>query len=432
MQEQLKAAEVHKMPSPSRVLPEPILVQTTDARFYRGDDAANGARCMPATTASDRHRSEHPRRRVVIVERQLLHYRIGLYQKLRPLLEQKGVELQLLIGEGTALEAQKKDEAELDWAIRIPTHYLVGDRLCWQPFGAYARDADMVIVMHENKLLYNLWLLSFGRPRRLAFWGHGRNMQSNRPGGIKELFKRWTINKVDWWFAYTEMSAQLVSQTGFPRERTTVVENAVDTMEMTSYCAEVGAERCNQLRQTLGLVGGPIGLYLGSLYREKRIDFLLQAALLIRQRVPGFQLLVVGAGPEQGLIEAAARQHPWIHYCGHLQGRQKATVLVLADIMLNPGLVGLGILDSFASGTPMFTTDCGLHSPEISYLESGKNGVMTANDVHAYADAISTVLSDPAALERLRNGALAVAPRYTIENMAERICEGIVRCLDTK
>jgi glycosyltransferase involved in cell wall biosynthesis len=429
MSENMKIA---KMSLPSRVPRIVALAQTAEAGFFRGEDAASGARCAPAATVSNKPLTASLGRRVVIVERQLLHYRVGLYQRLRPLLEQAGVELQLLIGEGTALEAQKKDEAELDWAIRIPTHYLMGDRLCWQPFGAYARDADMVVVMHENKLLYNLWLLSFGRPRRLAFWGHGRNMQSNRPGGLKELFKRWTINKVDWWFAYTEMSAQLVSQAGFPRECTTVVENAVDTMEMTAFCDQVRAEQCDRLRQTLGLGNGPVGLYLGSLYREKRIDFLLQAALLIRQRVPGFQLLVVGAGPEQGQIEAAARQHPWIHYCGHLQGREKATVLVLADIMLNPGLVGLGILDSFASGTPMFTTDCGLHSPEISYLESGKNGVMTANDVHAYADAISTVLSDPGALKLLRAGALAVAPRYTIENMAERLCDGIVRCLAMK
>jgi len=100
--------------------------------------------------------------------------------------------------------------------------------------------------------------------------------------------------------------------------------------------------------------------------------------------------------------------------------------------MLNPGLVGLGILDSFASGTQMFTTDCGLHSPEISYLESGKNGVMTANDIHAYADAISAVLADSGALEKLRSGALAIAPRYTIENMAERICGGIISCMASK
>jgi glycosyltransferase involved in cell wall biosynthesis len=369
-------------------------------------------------------------RRVVIVERQLLHYRTAFYNRLKTLLENEGVELELLFGRGTPAEAMKKDEVTIDWARRIPTHYLLGNRVCWQPFGDYARGADLVVVMHENKLLYNLWLLSFGRPRRLAFWGHGRNMQSNKPTGLKERFKRWTVNKVDWWFAYTRSSAELVNQAGFPSDRTTVVQNAVDTSRLSHVCSEISSERCRALRVELGLGNGPVGLYLGSLYREKRLDFLLDAAREVRKRVPNFQLLVAGAGPMQDVIESAAADEPWIHYLGPLKGNRKAEILVLADVMLNPGLVGLAILDSFASGTPMFTTDCDLHSPEISYLESGHNGVMTDDDLHAYSSAVSNILLDRKALAELKRGALGSAPFYTIENMAERICNGILQCLD--
>ena len=285
--------------------------------------------------------------------------------------------------------------------------------------------------MHENKLLYNLWLLSLGRPRRLAFWGHGRNMQSARPGGLKERFKRWTVNKVDWWFAYTDGSAALVNAAGFPSSRTTIVENAVDTREMMRFCAEITPVECRHRRLQLGLGSGPIGLYLGSLYQEKRLDFLLNAARRIEEQVPGFQLLIVGAGPEQGYIEAAARRHAWVHYLGPLQDREKAQALVLADVMLNPGLVGLGVLDSFVSGTPMFTTDCGLHSPEISYLIPGLNGIITDDDVDTYASVVTAYLNDPARLAPLQDAALATAPRYTVENMADRICSGIVNCLST-
>jgi glycosyltransferase involved in cell wall biosynthesis len=369
--------------------------------------------------------------RVVIVERQLLQYRAGFYNKLRTRLEEEGIELQLLIGTGTPEEEKKMDQVTLDWAIQIPTRYFFRNKLCWQPFGAYARDADLVIVMHENKIIYNLWLMSFGRPKRLAFWGHGKNMQSSNPDGLKERFKRWTVNKVDWWFAYTEQSAELVTQAGFPRECTTVVENAIDTGEMTAFCKQVTSAVCQRKREELKLGDGPIALYLGSLYKEKRLDFLLEAAYRIREKIPDFQLLVVGAGPDQGIIESAAAEHEWIHYLGPLQDKNKAVALVLADVMLNPGLVGLGILDSFASGTPMFTTDCGLHSPEISYMTPGKNGVITRDDVNDYADTVVSVLQQPDAIARLSNGALSSAPRYTVENMAERILNGICSCLSS-
>lgn len=369
--------------------------------------------------------------RVVIVERQLLHYRMAFYNRLRALLDKEGIELQLLVGHGTPDEEKKMDQVTLDWAIHIPTQYLLGTTLCWQPFGKYAKEADLVIVMHENKIIYNLWLLSFGRPKRLAFWGHGRNMQSDHPNGLKERFKRWTVNKVDWWFAYTETSAALVASAGFPRECTTIVENAVDTEEMTALCALVSAAECQRKREELRLGDGPVALYLGSLYKEKRLDFLLDAAHKIHEKIDGFQLLIVGAGPEQEQIESAAKQYPWIHYLGPLQDRKKAVALVLADVILNPGLVGLGILDSFTSGTPMFTTDCGLHSPEISYLSSGKNGVMTNNDVTTYANTVIDVLSEPQAIAKLSKGALSSATRYTVENMADRIRMGICACLSS-
>lgn len=377
------------------------------------------------------HEIQKKRPKVLIVERQLLEYRLAFYEDLRHVLTTEGIELQLLIGDGTPDEAKKKNEIHIDWAIRIPTHYLFGTSLCWQPFGQYAKDADLVIVMHENKILYNLWLMSFGRPKRLAFWGHGCNMQSGHPNGLKERFKRWTINKVDWWFAYTKSSASVVAKAGFPSRRTTVVENAVDTKTLARLCGEISPDDCQKKREELALGSGPIALYLGSLYREKRLDFLLDAAFKIRQRIPDFQLLVAGAGPEQEQIELAARHYPWIHYLGPVKAREKAVALVLADVILNPGLVGLGILDSFASGTPMFTTDCGLHSPEISYLTSGKNGVMTSDDVDVYADTVGKTLGQPDTLSSLSKGARMSAPHYTISNMVDLTRNGIRSCLAT-
>ena len=371
------------------------------------------------------------RPKVLIVERQLLQYRADFYNHLRETLNQAGVDLQLLTGKGTPDEAKKKNEVTLDWSQEIPTYYLPGTSLCWQPFGTYANDADLVIVMHENKILYNLWLLSFGRPKRLAFWGHGRNMQSDKPNGFKEGFKRWTVNKVDWWFAYTQSSAELVSEAGFPMQRTTVVENAVDTESLTSLCRLISSADIQKKRLEMHVDDGQIGLYLGSLYKEKRIDFLIDSAIKIRQQMPQFQLLVAGAGPEQDRVEAATKIYPWIHYVGPVQDQDKAMVLALADVILNPGLVGLGVLDSFASGKPMLTTDCGLHSPEISYLISGINGLITENDIEVYVNAAVRILRDPVLLSDLSRGASSSASNYTIANMVNRIHDGIIACLNS-
>jgi glycosyltransferase involved in cell wall biosynthesis len=369
------------------------------------------------------------RPRVLIVERQLLHYRVDFYERLRARLAERGVELQLLVGQGTPAEKLKRNEAFLDWSVSIPTRYFLNHRLCWQPYGRYARAADLVIVMHENKILYNLWLMLVRRPRRLAFWGHGANLQSAHPQGWKERFKRWTVGRADWWYAYTDLSARLIADAGFPPERTTVVRNAVDTEIMGRMCGAVDGAAIAARRRELALEAGPVSLYLGSLYKEKRLDFLIAAVQEVRRSVPGFQLLIAGAGPEQALVDAAVATHPWIRALGTLHGRDKALAMALSDLMLNPGLVGLGILDSFCSGKPMFTTDCGMHSPEIAYLDSGVNGVMTANDVGSYAAAIVATLRSPEQMARLRAGARDSAGGYTLEDMAERLSSGIASAL---
>ena len=97
--------------------------------------------------------------------------------------------------------------------------------------------------------------------------------------------------------------------------------------------------------------------------------------------------------------------------------------------MLNPGLVGLGILDSFTCEIPMVTTDCCLHSPEIAYLTSGTNGVMTDNTLEAYTQACVRLLQQPATLAKLKLGCAQSATEFTIENMASHFADGVLGCL---
>ena len=401
---------------------------------YRADAAAAGltdAVLQAGRRAGAARRSTFVRRpRVVCVQRRLPHYRVALFEGLRQRLAEDGIEFVLVHGQPTPAEATKNDSGQMDWAHPAPSHYLAGGNLVWQPPGPSALGADLVIVTQENRLLWNIMAMTLQRPARLAYWGHGRNFQSARPDGLRERVKRRMITSVDWWFAYTELSARLVIESGFPADRVTTLDNAVDTHSLAAQCQGITAAETETFLSGLGIEpGAPVGLFIGSLYPDKRIGFLLQAAQAIRQRVPGFRLLVVGSGPLAGEVRAAAAQWPWVHALGARTGRDKALCLRSAQLMLNPGLVGLGILDSFVSGVPMVTTDCHLHSPEVAYLRSGVNGVMTENTLDAFVGACARLLCSPEEHARLAGAALADASRYTIENMAERFATGISAAL---
>lgn len=369
------------------------------------------------------------RKKVIVVQRRLTDYRLPLFEQMREMLAKDNIEFCLLHGDATADELKKNDGGVLDWAHHLPTRYMMNGRLCWQPFGAHLDGADLVVVTQENKLLYNhLLMLSKGN-LKVGFWGHGRNLQSSNPSGFKERFKRWTGNRVDWWFAYTQMSVNFVEAYGFPPERITNLENAIDTRGLAALCADVTGAEIDALRLELGLEAGKTALYLGSLYAEKRIEFLLEASRLVSERVPGFTLLIVGSGRQRELVETAVKTMPWIRYLGTKSGSEKARILRSADAIMNPGLVGLGILDSFVAGVPMITTDCGLHSPEIDYLCSSKNGLMVENDMSAYVDAVCRVLLDDTFRSVMAKGALDSGSHYTIENMASKFCDGIAQAL---
>lgn len=367
---------------------------------------------------------------VAIVQRRMTHYRVPLFEQMRKRLADEGVELRVLHGEGTAEEASKADAGELPWATRLPTRYALGGRLCWQPFAHAVHDCALVVVTQENKLLNNLPpVLSPWRRRRLAFWGHGRDMQAPRPDAWSERFKAWTTRRVDWWFAYTDISAACIGAAGYPADRVTVLHNSIDTSGLRRAVEQARADDRAALRASLGLGTGPVGLYMGSLYADKRIGWLIDAAQRLHDRVPGFELLVAGAGPERALVEAAAGRHRFVRYVGPVRDLRRAQCLAVADLVLNPGMVGLGILDAFAAGLPLVTTDCGLHSPEIAYLDSGRNGVMTADEPKAYVDACHRLLNDDAARAAMSRAAAASAEEFSIERMSERFCQGLLACL---
>ncbi len=399
---------------------------------YDFDNAAAGLidAALQAAGRAAPPRSRFVRRpRVVCIQRRLPHYRVPLFQELRDKLDRQGIEFVLVHGDPAPSERSKHDSGHLTWAVHAPCRYALGEGLVWQDPGLAVVGADLVIVTQENRLLYNLLAMTLQRPARLAYWGHGRNFQTNRPAGLKEQFKRRTVGAVDWWYAYTELSAELLRKADFPAERITTLDNAIDTRQLAADCASVSAADVADFRARLGLDPGPVGLFVGSLYAEKRISFLLDAAAELRRRLPGFQLLVVGSGPQAPLVQHAAAQSDWVHPLGMKRGRDKALCLRAADLMLNPGLVGLGILDSFVAGLPLVTTDCHLHSPEVAYLRHGHNGLMTADSLPDFVSACEGLLLDSTERARLAAGARADGDRYTLEHMVDRFAEGITAAL---
>jgi glycosyltransferase involved in cell wall biosynthesis len=370
--------------------------------------------------------------RVLIVESQINQYRLPFYTSLYKVLTERKIHLTVAYSDPNSEEQLKKDTSDLpsDFGRKVPGYWFCRRHVLWQPLLGMALRADLVIVEQANKFVLNHLLLVLSRfcLKRVAFWGHGENRQA-RLIRISEWYRRKTIKWVSWWFAYTRSSADYLIRQGAPQERITVVQNAVDTQQLQSQIASFTDSHVRETKKQLGI--GPsdrVGIYCGMLHPVKRIPFLLESTRLIREKLPSFHLIVVGGGPELPFVQEYARRYPWLHVTGPLFGAQKALMLRLADLGMQPGWVGLVILDCFAAGLPLLTTRIP-HSPEIDYLEPGINGLMTEHDTVGFAEVAVALLQDGPQLERLRNASRTAAKKYSIEAMVSNYCDGILRCL---
>ena len=372
---------------------------------------------------------------VVIVQYRLFHYRIRLFEMLRTRLHERGVELKLVVGQASPSEVTRKDEGQLDWSLKVRNRFWsVGSRdLLWQPLPRATRSAALRIVIQENRILSNYWLQLrrlFGGPQ-LAFWGHGRNYQSTAPGGLRERWKAWWLTRVDWWFGYTDDTRRHLESKGFDSARITVLNNAIDGTSFARDLEAVTPEQLVTARAELGIAEqAQVAIYCGSIYAEKRIDTLLASADLLRQRLPDFHLLVVGEGPLGLSVRNAAKTRPWLHALGIRTGSDKALAYRLASVMLNPGLVGLHVVDAFVARTPLVTQASALHSPEYVYLVDGANGRVVHDDtVESYAQAVAEIFAQPGVLAAMQARCAQDALKYTLDAMADNFAAGVVACL---
>lgn len=370
--------------------------------------------------------------KVAIIQQILPHYRIPFFTRLQRVLADHGVDLQLVYGQEAPGATPRTVPMEAPWAHRIENRYLRVRRrhLVWQPCLSLVKGADLLIVGNANRSLVNyaFWASRLITSRfRLAIWGHGRNFRSTEKDRYPEAVKRWLARAADWWFAYTERSAQVMREQGVPPDKITVVDNAFDTDELAAATKRVDPSVLARTRAELGIdAHSPVVVFCGGLRPEKHIDFLLAACEKARKRVPSMHVVIIGDGPEENKVKAAAARHSWIHAIGPVFAADRVRYFGISEAVLVPVGVGLAILDAFVTRTPLITTSSETHGPESSYLEHGVNGLVSDVSVDAYACAIAGYLEDAALRDRLRAECGRAAQRYTLNNMVERFAAGVL------
>lgn len=367
---------------------------------------------------------------VTLIQRINCQYRIDFYRKLNQKLKELGIKLTVIVGE----DKIKKNMDFLDSFIIKKNRYfhIFGKEFIYLPCLKLLKNSDLTILELRNTFLLNYVLMlkrCFCQSKKISFSGHALNMQTNK-NSLGNILKRLYFKNTDWWFPYTDKMADILVRAGFPAEKITVFYNTTDVENLITWKDSLTIEDTKALRERLKINGSSVAIFCGRMYKEKRIDFLLESCLRIKNNIPDFYMIFIGSGEDSYKVTAAAGKYDWIKYVGPAYDKEKVAYFKLADIFLSPGLVGLSITESFALEVPMITTSYLYHSPEIEYLKNGVNGVMTTDDLNCFSQEAIKLLKNREYLNILKKGCREDSQIYTMENMVNKHVLGIKACLE--
>ena len=368
---------------------------------------------------------------VLLVEARLPQYRVTTWTRLRDALAFRNIRFTLAVGHPDNIERGAQDERDLDWAIRCSTTH-------WHLGPLHARNIrshplpgrkDVTHVILEQALTdlgtYRTWARArrYGLP--VGLFGHGMNY-SHSPHSTRNVLKRAMTLRADWFFSYTAGGSQNLRQAGYPADRITVVNNALEDLALQNIDPLCRPAQARLLRESLVSTSGVLGLFIGALEPRKGLDVLLAALPMIVDRVPHFHLIVAGSGQLQRDVMKAAADGLPVSAVGRVDDELKARVLLASDVMIMPRHLGLAVVDALHAGRPVVTTVGRWHNPEAEYLTPA-NSIWTAPDARALADGVIGVVGDPTRLARMQRAAFDVGQKVTLDNMVSQFADGIAR-----
>jgi glycosyltransferase involved in cell wall biosynthesis len=171
----------------------------------------------------------------------------------------------------------------------------------------------------------------------------------------------------------------------------------------------------------------PVALFVGRVAYEKNIEFLIEVVDLARRVLPALLLVVAGEGPALPSLAravSARRLEGNVKFIGYLDRQRElpacyaaADVFVFASRTETQGLV---LLEAMAAGLPVVALAA---MGTIDILAARRGAVVADDDRGAFAQALVSLLCDPARRARLAGEARGYAAEWSDDALAAKMAE---------
>jgi PEP-CTERM/exosortase A-associated glycosyltransferase len=239
------------------------------------------------------------------------------------------------------------------------------------------------------------------------------NHGTTREGGLRYRLSRaletWALKRVDAVTTICEGLRGELAARGIPREKITVIPNAVDIEEFST-----GGIPDLELKQQLGLEGATVLGFIGSFYAYEGLALLLRAMPAILTERPNVRVLLVGGGRQETELRQLAAElgiAAQVVFAGRVPHDTVQRYYDIIDVLVYPRLsmrltelvTPLKPLEAMAQGRLLVASDVGGHR---ELIRAGETGVLfKAGDRDALARAVLDLLQHPERWDTLKSTA---------------------------
>ena len=187
-----------------------------------------------------------------------------------------------------------------------------------------------------------------------------------------------------------------------------------------------------EVRAELGVGKAFMILSTGRLAEQKGLEYLIRAAVLLRNDIPGARIVLAGVGPLERRLSKLVTDlgvADTVSLVGHRS--DVGDLLAAADLVALPSLwegLSISLLEAMAAGKPVVTTTIGSNR-EVT--NDGETAVLVPpKDAESLAAAIRSLAADEERLAELgRRGRSAQLERYTLQRMLDSYLDEYDRLL---
>ncbi len=226
---------------------------------------------------------------------------------------------------------------------------------------------------------------------------------------IKNFIAKIIFNSADYLIFVSRASRDHISQTLGVLKPNSVISNVLN--ENFLKIKKIISNNYNNKK---------IILFIGGLNPRKGVNYLLEAAKILKRRRSDFIIKIVGYGPFEGKYRKLAKElgvDDVVEFLGRVNDNIKIELLKSCDVFVLPSLFenfGIVLIEAMACGKPVVTTSSG---GQVEFVNDRCGKIVPPKDPLALANAIEDVLEN---LDRYSNKEIS----YYVKKMFNPITVG--------